>query len=105
MIPSFGPHVVFCDWEMQPMNGLDFVLAVRGLPEGEDPYLPIIMLTSHAEAPRVIQALEAGIHEYLIKPFTGQALIARLDAVINHPRPFVKTEKFFGPAPRTKRAQ
>lgn len=100
LMPAFGPHIAFVDWEMEPMNGLDFVRQVRALPEEDNPYLPIIMVTSHAEAQWVIDARDAGVHEYLIKPVTGAAILARLAAVINTPRPFLRTETYFGPAPR-----
>jgi two-component system, chemotaxis family, chemotaxis protein CheY len=100
LLPAFGPHLAFVDWEMEPMNGLDFVRAVRALPEADNPFLPIIMLTSHAEQPWVVEAKNAGIHEYLIKPATGGAILARLASVINNPRPFVRTEGYFGPARR-----
>jgi CheY-like chemotaxis protein len=100
LLPVFGPHLAFVDWEMEPMNGLDFVRAVRALPETENPFLPIIMLTSHAEEPWVIEAKNAGVHEYLIKPAAGSAILARLASVINNPRPFVRTDGYFGPAGR-----
>lgn len=100
LLPAFGPHLAFVDWEMEPMNGLEFVRAVRALPERDNPFLPIIMLTSHAEEPWVIEARNAGIHEYLVKPATGAAILARLAAVINNPRPFVRTDSYFGPARR-----
>src|SRR6202789_1539023 len=48
LLPIFAPHLAFCDWEMEPMNGLDFVRTVRKLPETENPFLPIIMLISYA---------------------------------------------------------
>ncbi|HVA12157.1 MAG TPA: response regulator [Stellaceae bacterium] len=99
-LSAFGPHLAFVDWEMEPMCGLDFVRAVRALPERENPFLPIIMLTSHAEEPWVIEARNAGVHEYLIKPATGAAILARLATVINNPRPFVRNEGYFGPARR-----
>ena len=98
LLPAFGPHLAFVDWEMEPMSGLDFVRAVRKLPERDNPFLPIIMLTSHAEEPWVIEAKNAGVHEYLIKPATGAAILARLSSVINNPRPFVRAGNYFGPA-------
>jgi len=99
-LPSFGPHLAFVDWEMEPMNGLDFVRAVRALPPADNPFLPIIMLTSHAEQSWVSEAKQAGVHEYLVKPANGGAILARLASVINTPRPFVRTPDYFGPAPR-----
>lgn len=104
MMPAFGPHLAFVDWEMEPMNGLEFVRSVRELPERDNPFLPIIMLTSHAEEPWVIEAKNAGVHEYLIKPATGAAILARLASVINNPRPFVRTDHYFGPARRSAAA-
>jgi CheY-like chemotaxis protein len=101
LLPIFAPHLAFCDWEMEPMNGLEFVRNVRKLPEGDNPFLPIIMLTSHAEEPWVIEAKNAGVHEYLVKPVTGSAILTRLAAVINNPRPFVRTDTYFGPVHRS----
>jgi len=103
-LPVFAPHLAFVDWEMEPMNGLDFVRAVRALPDADNPYLPIIMLTSHAEAAWVVEAKNAGVHEYLIKPASGGAILARLASVINNPRPFVRTDGYFGPAARSANA-
>jgi DNA-binding response OmpR family regulator len=65
-----------------------------------NPYVPIIMMTSHADSERVIAARNAGVHEYLVKPITGDSVLTRLAEVINHPREFVRTQTYFGPAPR-----
>jgi two-component system, chemotaxis family, chemotaxis protein CheY len=105
LLPAFGPHLAFVDWEMEPMNGLDFVRAVRKLPEAENPFLPIVMLTSHAEEQWVVEAKNAGVHEYLVKPASGAAILARLASVINNPRPFVRTDDYFGPARRAEMQQ
>jgi DNA-binding response OmpR family regulator len=102
LLSAFGPHLAFVDWEMEPMNGLDFVRAVRMLPERENPFLPIVMLTSHAEEQWVVEAKNAGVHEYLVKPASGAAILARLASVINNPRPFVRTDGYFGPARRAE---
>lgn len=98
LIPAFGPHLAFVDWEMEPMNGLQFVREVRALAERDNPFLPIIMLTSHAEEPWVIEAKNAGVNDYLIKPVTGAAILKHLSFVINNPRPFMRTDRYFGPA-------
>jgi two-component system, chemotaxis family, chemotaxis protein CheY len=91
--------VLFVDWEMPPMSGLDFVKAIRNV-DCPNPYVPIIMVTSHTEMTRVLEARDAGINEYLIKPITGQGILAKLQSVINHPRAFIRSEAYFGPAPR-----
>jgi DNA-binding response OmpR family regulator len=92
--------IVFVDWEMEPTNGLALTRMLRAPAQSPNPYVPIIMMTSHAEADRVITARDAGIHEYLVKPITGDAVLTRLAEVINRPRAFVRTDTYFGPAPR-----
>jgi CheY-like chemotaxis protein len=98
LLPAFGPHLAFVDWEMEPMSGLDFVRAIRKLPEYDNPFLPIIMFTSHAEEPWVIEARDAGVHEYMVKPASGATILTKLASVINNPRPFMRTDNYFGPA-------
>jgi two-component system chemotaxis response regulator CheY len=67
------------DWNMPEMNGLDFVKAVRSDVTRDD--IKIIMVTTETEMPRMVAALEAGANEYLMKPFTKDALIEKLSMV------------------------
>lgn len=92
--------VVLVDWEMPEMSGIDFVKALRNQENSRNPYVPIIMVSAHAEPDRVLEARGSGIHEYLTKPITGRAVLERLESVINHPRPFVRSDGYFGPALR-----
>jgi two-component system chemotaxis response regulator CheY len=59
---------------MPNKNGLELVKDVRAI----GGTLPIIMITTEAEKPRVIEAVTAGVSDYLIKPFTADALRAKL---------------------------
>jgi len=70
---------------------------VRTDPESPDQFVPIIMLSGHTEKARVMQARDAGITEFMAKPIAARALYARMVAVIEHPRTFVKTASYFGP--------
>lgn len=99
---TFPADIILSDWEMEPMTGVEFVQAVRHSVRSPNPFVPIIMVTSHAEADRVLEARDAGIHEYLVKPITAQALLARLSEVINNPRDFMRTSTYFGPVPRRR---
>ncbi len=63
-------------------------------------YIPIIMVTGHTERSRIIEARRLGVHELLSKPISAKALYQRVSNVIMHPRDFVKTPSYFGPAPR-----
>ena len=64
------------DWNMPEMNGLEFVKAVRK--EGSYDGVRLIMVTTEAEMPRMAEALESGANEYLMKPFTKEALHDKL---------------------------
>ncbi len=65
------------DWNMPVMDGLEFVQAVRANREWRD--LTLMMVTTESEQGQIVRALAAGAHEYLIKPFTPDALMAKLD--------------------------
>ena len=64
------------DWNMPVMDGLEFVAAVRARREWRD--LMLIMVTTEGEHGQVVLALAAGAHEYVIKPFTSDALGSKL---------------------------
>src|SRR5262245_42155677 len=70
-------ELMLVDWNMPEMNGLDFIRAVRAQPA----FRParILMVTSEAEGAQVARALAAGANEYLMKPFTREVLVAKLN--------------------------
>ena len=85
------------DYKMFPLDGVEFTRLVRNSPDSANPYLPIIMMTGHSEKHRVYEARDAGVTEFLAKPITAKAVLDRIQSVIWKPRPFVKTEGYFGP--------
>ncbi len=97
------PDLLIVDWEMQPMNGIELVKKIRNDPASPDFFMPIIMITAHSERPRIITARDTGINEFVMKPVSAKTLFSRLNAVIEHPRRFVRTEEYFGPDRRRKR--
>jgi two-component system chemotaxis response regulator CheY len=94
--------VVYVDYELPSMNGLDFIAAVRRLTTSAR-YMPIIMLTGHSDRLRLDAARDRGVTEFLCKPVTARGILTRLDAVIMKPRPFVQSPDYFGPDRRRKR--
>lgn len=100
MIRSVGPDVVILDWEMPGLDGASFVRMVRSPQTFPYPDVPIIMLTGHGERRRVIEAIQIGVNEFLLKPVSSKALQDRLVSVLIHPRPVVKSGSYYGPAPR-----
>ena len=94
--------IVFVDWVMSGMNGLEFTEKVRKAPDSPNPFLPIVMLTGHTSVERVNQARDAGVNEFLAKPVSAKAILSRLVSVIEHPRPYVRTNSYFGPCRRRR---
>ena len=87
---------------MPNLDGVAFTQGVRKGEYGNDPYLPILMVSGYTEENRVIKALDAGVHSYVLKPITPESLAERLSQVIEHPPRFVKTEDYFGPYRSTR---
>jgi two-component system, chemotaxis family, chemotaxis protein CheY len=70
------PDVALVDWNMPRVDGLSFVNAVRANPAWRS--MTLMMVTTESEHDQVVRALAAGAHEYIIKPFTADAIIDRL---------------------------
>ena len=100
LIRSSSPDVVILDWQMPGLDGASFVRVVRSPDTFPYPDVPIIMLTGHAERARVIEAVQIGVNEFLLKPVSSKALHDRLLSVLANPRPLVRTGRYYGPAPR-----
>ena len=96
------PDAIVLDWMMDEMNGIEFTKEVRTSKSSPNPYVPIIMLTGHTSADCVQQARDAGVNEFLAKPVSVKAMLSRLTAVIENPRPFVRAEGYFGPCRRRR---
>ena len=72
--------VILTDWNMPNMNGLELVKKVRM--EGTHIKTPIIMITTEGGKSEVIEALKAGVNNYIVKPFPAETLKEKLDSVL-----------------------
>ncbi len=97
------PDLLIVDWEMEPMDGMELVRKIRNDDASPDRFMPIIMITAHSKRPRIIEARDIGINEFVMKPVSARTLFSRLNAVIEHPRRFVRAGEYFGPDRRRKR--
>ena len=75
---AFQPDLVLVDWNMPVMSGLEFVIAFRATGSKT----PVIMVTTEAEKPRVLEAIKAGVNNYAIKPFTPDGLSKIIEATM-----------------------
>jgi CheY-like chemotaxis protein len=99
-ICAHAPDIVLLDWEMPLMNGPEFMRSVRAPEQFPLPDVPIIMLTGHSEKSCVMEAMRLGVNEYLLKPVSSVALLARIVSVLIKPRKMLKSGDYYGPEPR-----
>ena len=71
---------VFTDWNMPVMDGLTLVKNIRGM-DGMDK-VPIIMVTTEAAKDDILEAIKAGVSNYVVKPFTVDTIKEKLDATL-----------------------
>jgi two-component system chemotaxis response regulator CheY len=67
--------LVMTDWNMPEMNGIDLLRKIRGI----NKQVPVIMITTEGEKCRVVEAIQAGVSDYLCKPFEFEALRAKIE--------------------------
>ncbi|WGM40283.1 response regulator [Caulobacter sp. NIBR1757] len=94
--------IVMSDLAMQPLDGIDFTRLLRNSPDSPNQMCPVIMITGHSTQKRVKEARDAGVTEFLAKPVTARGVIDRITRVVDHPRPFIRTEDYFGPDRRRR---
>jgi len=94
--------IIMTDLAMQPLDGIDFVRLLRNSADSPNPMAPVIMITGHSTHKRVNEARDVGVTEFLSKPVTAKGVLERIGRVVDSPRPFVRTNTYFGPDRRRK---
>lgn len=100
-IRTFDPDVMLLDWDMPVLNGMEVMRIVRSPGVFPNPNLPIIMLTNRGQRSSVVEAMQAGAHEFLVKPTSTKALRDRLTSIVANPRPMVQIGDAYLPEPRS----
>ena len=80
MLQSGGYDFLVTDWNMPGMPGLDLLKAVRADPKLAK--MPVLMLTAEAKREQIIEAAQAGVNGYVIKPFTAITLKEKIDKIL-----------------------
>jgi len=82
-LEKFDPSVgfVITDWNMPNMTGTELARALREREDGKQ--VPILMVTARSVREDIIEAMEAGVNNYIVKPFTPQILKEKIDALMS----------------------
>ena len=95
-------EVLVIDTDLQGLDGVAFTRKLRAATECQNRYIPIIMMSSAPDAKRIADARDAGITEFLRKPFAANHLQSRLTNIAAHPRGFIEAPAYIGPDRRRK---
>ncbi len=90
-------HMVLVSYGILNMNGIELTNHIRRGDNMANPEIPIIMISSNTDHGAVLKARDAGIHEFLAKPFSPESLYLRIHTTIFQPRPFIREEGYVGP--------
>ncbi len=80
MLQAGNFDFLITDWNMPGMPGLDLIKAVRA--DARLCKMPVLMLTAEAKRDQIIEAAQAGVNGYVIKPFTAETLKEKLDKIL-----------------------
>ena len=72
-------NLVLCDWNMPEMSGLELLSEIRSDSDLKD--TPFIMVTAEAQKENIIEAVQAGVSNYVVKPFTAETISEKLEKV------------------------
>ena len=70
---------VITDWNMPVMDGLGLLKKIRTDPDQK--HIPVLMVTAEAEKDKVVTAIQAGVNNYVVKPFTAEVLKEKMDKI------------------------
>lgn len=97
-----GIDLVICDMFMPIVDGTMFLRWVRRSEKSPDRFLPVIMISAAADLEVLYATRDAGVDEFLAKPFSANTVVNRIRAVVENPRPYVYCPTYFGPDRRRK---
>lgn len=94
--------LVIADWLENPDRGLKLTKKMRADTSSPNPFVPILMTAGSGHQNRVFRARDAGVSDYLVKPFTARTLALKIENIVENPRPFVLCDNYVGPDRRRR---
>ena len=89
--------LVLCDYRVADGCGLEFVRWLRQLDRRPEALIPVIMISAHSQRSRILDAVSAGVDEFLVKPVRPVYIARRIDACAFRRRNFIRSATYFGP--------
>lgn len=104
LLKSRPYDILITEWNMVPIDGVALVKAIRSAQHDKriPRDIPILMLTARADKDSVSVARDAGITEFVVKPFSAKTMSNRIIRIIDNPRAFVESGSYTGPDRRRK---
>lgn len=97
LVGEFEPDLCIFDWSTGPVDAITFIKKLRAREVERNTATQLIMMMGNANTRRVIEARNAGVDEFLVKPISLRALHGRLLTLVENPRIFVRTPTYVGP--------
>lgn len=72
--------LIIADWNMPKMTGLELLMKIRS--SSTQKYIPFLMLTGNAKQESIVEAVNAGVSEYVVKPFTAEIISNKLEKIL-----------------------
>ncbi|TWI72431.1 two-component system chemotaxis response regulator CheY [Desulfobotulus alkaliphilus] len=72
--------LIISDWNMPKMSGLELLKTVRGMDDYKD--IPFLMVTAEAQKQNVVEAVQAGVSNYVVKPFTAESISEKIEKIL-----------------------
>ena len=104
MFRQTPPDIIFADWAPS-LDGIELLREVRNNADSPDRFVPVVMVTANREHRHICTARDAGMTEYLIKPFSAKLIYARICSVVERQRMFIRNRNYFGPNRRRRRME
>ena len=94
--------VIIVDDDLEGVDGVAFTKKLRAMTDCQNRLVPVIMMSAAPDAKRIADARDAGVTEFLRKPFAANHLQSRLTSIEAHPRGFIEAAEYQGPDRRRK---
>jgi len=100
MVGKTGVDMIISDYVMPVVDGGMLLRWIRLAAKSPDRFMPFLMVSAAADKEVLFACRDAGVDEFMAKPFSAEALAKRMTAVIEHPRPYIYCPTYFGPERR-----